>query len=60
MGFEGFTLSPNDMIQPHLEHLLDLSAIPYKDLSGADKLAIAEKFLEERLHRDLVFEMVIG
>ncbi len=60
LGFDGFTLMPNDMIQPHLDHMLDLSAQRYSHLSQLEKLALAESFIEERLNSHLFFEMVIG
>ena len=43
-----------------MEHMLDLSAIPHNRLSNVEKLALAEKFLEERIHTDFVFEMLIA
>ena len=58
LGFDAFRLLPGRRIQPIMDDSLDLSAQPLSGYSPADGLVIAERFIEERIGKDILFEMV--
>jgi hypothetical protein len=60
LGFDAFRLLPGGRIQPIMDDSLDLSAEPYTRCSPDEGLVIAERFLKERLDKDIMFEMVTG
>jgi hypothetical protein len=60
LGFDAFRLLPGGRIQPIMDDSLDLSAQPFSRCSLGEGLAIAERFIKERMERDILFEMVTG
>jgi hypothetical protein len=60
LGFDAFRLLSGDRIQPIMEDSLDLSATPFSRLSPFEGIEIAERFINERLGKNILFEMVIG
>ena len=60
LGFDAFRLLPGDRIQPIMDDSLDLSAEPFSSCGEIEGLEIAEKFIKDRLDKDILFEMVIG
>lgn len=60
LGFDAFRLLPGDRIQPIMDDSLDLSAEPFSSCSSSEGLAIAERFISDRLGSDILFEMVVG
>ena len=59
LGFDGFSWISEEAIQTRLEDCLDVSLDRYSQMSDSERCLIAESFLEERLAKDLLFEMVV-
>jgi hypothetical protein len=59
LGYDAFRLLPNNVIQPIMDDSLNLTAEPYFHLTQGEGWALAEHLIEERLGRDIVFEMAI-
>ena len=58
LGFDAFRLLPGDRIQPIMDDSIDLSREPLLALSQSEGLQMAERFIEERIGKDILFEMV--
>jgi hypothetical protein len=58
LGFDAFRLLPGSRVQPIMDDSLDLSAQPLSGYSPADAFAIGERFIEDRIGKDILFEMV--
>jgi hypothetical protein len=59
LGFDGFRWISEENIQVMLEDSLDISHDSFSHLSESEKCKIAEEFIEKRLDKDLLFEMVV-
>jgi hypothetical protein len=59
LGFDGFSWISEEAIQVRLEDSLDVSLDRYSQMSESEKCLLAERFLEERLGKNLLFEMVV-
>jgi hypothetical protein len=60
LGFDAFRLLPEGRIQPIMDDSLDLSAQPFSHYSQGEGLVIAERFIKERMAKEILFEMVTG
>jgi hypothetical protein len=58
LGFDGFRLLSEGQRQPIMEDCLDLTAEPFLHCSRSEGAGIAERFIEERLEKDIFIEMV--
>ena len=58
LGFDGFRLLPEGQRQPIIEDSLNLSAEPFLNCNQPEGISIAKLFIEERLEKDIFFEMV--
>jgi hypothetical protein len=58
LGFDGFRLLPEGQRQPIMEDCLNLSAEPFLHCTQAEGIGIAKLFIEERLAKEIFFEMV--
>jgi hypothetical protein len=58
LGFDGFQLLPEGQRQPIMDDCLDLSAEPFLHCTRSEGVSVAERFITERLGKDIYFEMV--
>jgi len=58
LGFDGFHLLPEGQRQPIGEDCLDLTAEPFLHCNQSEGIGIAVRFIEERLEKNIFFEMV--
>jgi len=60
LGFDAFRLLPEGRIQPIMDDSLDLSAELLSSCDEVEGLRFAQRFIEDRLAKDILFEMATG
>lgn len=59
LGFDAFRLLPGEQIQPIIEDSMDLSSSRFAASTTGERMKMAETFIDERLGKEIVFEMVV-